>query len=133
MMDDQIRNQIRERFGRIARSPASERVFPVGPASAKNLGYDSVEIAALPSSVTESFSGVGNPLSLGELAAGQIVLDPVGCHVCWKSKVGRHQVLRELRGLRGSMGGRAMVSATLVSPRSHEEYESERRSSREAV
>lgn len=77
-MNDQIRNQIRERFGRIARSPASERVFPVGPVSAKNLGYDTDEIDALPSEVTESFSGVGNPLALGELAAGQTVLD-LGC------------------------------------------------------
>jgi hypothetical protein len=77
-MDEQIRNQIRERFGQIARSPASERVFPVGPSSAKNLGYDANEIDALPSEVTECFSGVGNPLALGHLAVGQTVLD-LGC------------------------------------------------------
>ena len=77
-MDDQIRNQIRERFGQIARSPASERVFPVGPSSAKKLGYDADELDALPSEVTESFSGVGNPLALGDLTAGQTVLD-LGC------------------------------------------------------
>jgi hypothetical protein len=38
--DAQVKEQIRERFARIARSPDSERVFPVGPASAKKLGYD---------------------------------------------------------------------------------------------
>jgi len=78
MTDTQIRNQIRERFAQIARSPETERVFPVGSASAKNLGYDADEIDTLPAEVTESFSGVGNPLALGELAAGQTVLD-LGC------------------------------------------------------
>ncbi len=47
MMEDQIRNQIRDRFARIARSPESERGFPVGPESAKRLGYDADEIDAL--------------------------------------------------------------------------------------
>jgi SAM-dependent methyltransferase len=78
MAEDPIRNQIRERFARIARSPESERVFPVGPESAKSLGYAADEIDSLPSEVTESFSGVGNPLSLGNLIVGQTVLD-LGC------------------------------------------------------
>jgi arsenite methyltransferase len=78
MTDTQIRNQIRERFAQIAGSPGTERVFPVGPTSAKNLGYDADEIDALPAEVTESFSGVGNPLALGDVAAGQTVLD-LGC------------------------------------------------------
>ena len=78
MTDAQVRNQIQERFAQIAQSPGSERVFPVGPTSAKNLGYDADEIDALPAEVAESFSGVGNPLGLGKLAAGQTVLD-LGC------------------------------------------------------
>ena len=47
----------------------------MGPESAKSLGYDSEEIDGLPASVTESFCGVGNPLGLGQLRAGQTVLD----------------------------------------------------------
>lgn len=78
MTDARIRIQIQERFAQIARSPRTERVFPVGPTSAKNLGYDAGEIDALPARVTESFSGVGNPLALGDLAPGQTVLD-LGC------------------------------------------------------
>ncbi len=66
---------VRERFAKVARSPDQESKFPVGPESAKKLGYDEGEIDDLPASVTESFCGVGNPLSLGEPAAGQIVLD----------------------------------------------------------
>lgn len=71
----ELQAAVRERFAKIARSPADERKFPVGPASAKQLGYNPAEIDALPSSATESFCGVGNPLSLGEIAAGQTVLD----------------------------------------------------------
>ena len=48
----------------------------VGPESAKRLGYDAAEMDALPVSVTESFSGVGNPLAPGELRRGDVVLDP---------------------------------------------------------
>jgi arsenite methyltransferase len=72
---EDIHAAVKERFAAIARSPEHEQKFPVGPASAKKLGYDPQVIDALPSSVTESFCGVGNPLSLGELHPGQTVLD----------------------------------------------------------
>jgi arsenite methyltransferase len=73
---DEIRAAFEQRFARVARSPDQEQKFPVGPASAKKLGYDPEEIDALPPSVTESFCGVGNPLRLGEALPGQTVLDP---------------------------------------------------------
>jgi len=72
---DQIKADIKQRFARLAVSPQKEKKFPVGPDSAKRLGYGAAEIDALPTSVTESFAGVGNPLALGELRAGQTVLD----------------------------------------------------------
>ncbi len=72
---DAIRAAVEQRFAQVARSPALEKKFPVGPASARKLGYDLHEIEALPASVTESFCGVGNPLGLGEVSAGQTVLD----------------------------------------------------------
>ena len=62
----------------MARDPAGERKFPVGPDSAKRLGYDAAEINALPPRATESFAGVGNPLALGALWPGEVVLD-LGC------------------------------------------------------
>ena len=70
-----IRASVRGRFATIASTPEQEEKFPVGPESAKNLGYDSEEIDHLPASVTESFAGVGNPLCLGEIRPGEIVLD----------------------------------------------------------
>jgi arsenite methyltransferase len=67
-----------DRFGRIATTPNQEQKFPLGPESAKKLGYVPAEVDLLPSAVTESFCGVGNPFSLGEPEPGQIVLD-LGC------------------------------------------------------
>lgn len=75
---DQIKNEIKQRFVRVALSPEQEQKFPTGPASAKRLGYDASEIDGLPLRVTESFAGVGNPLGLGELRPGEVVLD-LGC------------------------------------------------------
>lgn len=75
---NEIRDKIRQRFVKVARSPHENQPFAIGPDSAKTLGYDPAEIDALPACVTESFAGVGNPLALGELRVGQTVLD-FGC------------------------------------------------------
>jgi SAM-dependent methyltransferase len=72
---EEIHATVERRFAQVARSPDKEQKFPVGPASAKKLGYDPQEIDALPTSVTESFCGVGNPLGLGAVLPGQTVLD----------------------------------------------------------
>lgn len=72
---NELQGAVKARFAAVARSPDQERKFPVGPDSARKLGYDPKEIDALPPSVTESFCGVGNPLGLGELRAGQTVLE----------------------------------------------------------
>jgi SAM-dependent methyltransferase len=74
-MKDCLRAVVKARFAAIAASPSQEKKFPVGLASSKELGYDPKEIDALPASVAESFCGVGNPFGLGEVLAGQTVLD----------------------------------------------------------
>ncbi len=73
--DKEIKAQVQARFRRISVEPSSEKRVPIGPESAKNLGYDPQEIDALPPSVTESFAGVGYPLGLGTIHAGERVLD----------------------------------------------------------
>lgn len=72
---DEIRAAVLDRFSETALTPEHVKKFPLGPESAKKLGYDADEIDRLPPPVTESFCGVGNPLRLGELQAGQTVLD----------------------------------------------------------
>ena len=73
--NDDLRAAVVERFAAVAAGPGREETFPVGPASAKTLGYDPQEIDALPPTATESFCGVGNPLDLGDVRPGQTVLD----------------------------------------------------------
>ena len=70
-----IRASVCGRFATIAATPEREKKFPIGPESAKNLGYDPEAIDRLPRSVTESFAGVGNPLCLGDIRPGETVLD----------------------------------------------------------
>jgi arsenite methyltransferase len=75
---EDLRSAIIDRFGAIATAPERERRFPVGPDSAKRLGYDAAEVDALPHSLTASFCGVGNPFAMGEPGPGRTVLD-LGC------------------------------------------------------
>jgi ubiquinone/menaquinone biosynthesis C-methylase UbiE len=42
------------------------------------LGYDREELNALPTLATERFAGVGNPLAIGPIRSGEVVLD----HAC---------------------------------------------------
>lgn len=89
-MDD-LRAAVKERFATVAAEPGREKKFPVGPASAKKLGYDPQEIDALPHPVTEAFCGVGNPLGLGEVVTGQTVLD-LGCGAGLDCLLAAHRV-----------------------------------------
>lgn len=88
---EEIRRSIKERYATLARSPGVEQEFPVGPESAKSLGYSVNEIDGLPDSATESFAGVGNPFSLGEIGLGQTVLD-LGCGAGMDSILAARQV-----------------------------------------
>jgi SAM-dependent methyltransferase len=73
-----LRASVIDRFAKIALAPDQETTFPVGPESAKKLGYYPADVDALPSAVTESFSGVGNPFLMGDPQPRQTVLD-LGC------------------------------------------------------
>jgi arsenite methyltransferase len=73
-----IKAAVEARFAALACNPAEEKQFPVGPDSAKRLGYAAHDIDALPVTATESFAGVGNPFARGALRPDQVVLD-LGC------------------------------------------------------
>jgi protein-L-isoaspartate O-methyltransferase len=52
--------------------------YPTGKEGAESLGYDADTIGSARSRLLESFCGVGNPFSLGEISPGEAVLD-FGC------------------------------------------------------
>jgi len=74
-----LRSEISDIYGRVAKQPDGEFHFHRGAAYAvKFLGYDADELAALPPDCTASFAGIGNPLAIGPIHAGEAVLD-IGC------------------------------------------------------
>jgi SAM-dependent methyltransferase len=71
-----LRDEIRHTYGRVASEPDAEFHFHRGPVYASDyLGYELRELEQLPDQSTASFAGVGNPLAIGELRAGDTVLD----------------------------------------------------------
>jgi len=74
-----LRSEISGIYERVASEPDGEFHFHRGPAYAGGfLGYSVDELAALPSDCTASFAGVGNPPAIGEIRAGETILD-IGC------------------------------------------------------
>jgi SAM-dependent methyltransferase len=106
---------VKDRFAALARDPAQERRFPVGPDSAKRLGYSAQVIESLPPAATESFAGVGNPFALGELLSGQTVLD-LGCGAGMDSLLAAQRV-----GPAGKVIGVDMVEEMLAKARRNAE------------
>lgn len=74
-----LRSEVQTMYARVASAPDGAFHFHRGPqyASAR-LGYDAVQLAALPEDVTASFAGVGNPHAIQGINEGEVVLD-VGC------------------------------------------------------
>jgi ubiquinone/menaquinone biosynthesis C-methylase UbiE len=76
---DSLRARVRATYQRVAQAPHDDFHFHRGPEYAvRYLGYDPHELAALPGIATQRFAGVGNPLRIGEIQPGQVVLD----HAC---------------------------------------------------
>jgi SAM-dependent methyltransferase len=74
-----LRSEISSIYGRVATAPDGEFHFHRGAAyAAELLGYDAEELAALPPDSTASFAGIGNPLAIGPIHAGETILD-IGC------------------------------------------------------
>src|SRR5262245_3249163 len=74
-----LRAEVQTMYSRVATSPDGEFHFHRGPHFAATvLGYDAAELAALPTEVTASFAGIGNPHAIGPIPAGATVID-IGC------------------------------------------------------
>lgn len=74
-----LRAEVMNIYGRVANNPDGEFHFHRGPKyAAQFLGYDLSELETLPSDVTASFAGIGNPHRIEPINPGETVLD-IGC------------------------------------------------------
>lgn len=88
---DYLRQQIQAKYTDVALDPERGFHFHTGRPLAAMLGYERSEVDALPVSAVESFAGTGNPFSLGNLQAGETVLD-IGCGAGFDSLLAARQV-----------------------------------------
>src|SRR5829696_5544579 len=73
-----LREAIKEEYSEVAANPQKGFHFHTGRLLAQMLEYAEEWLEGIPESSIESFAGTGNPFSLGELRAGERVVD-VGC------------------------------------------------------
>jgi SAM-dependent methyltransferase len=70
-----LRDAIQHEYEEVAACPTKGFHFHVGRSLAERLGYPTERVDALPDRAVESFAGVGNPFALGDLHAGEVVVD----------------------------------------------------------
>jgi SAM-dependent methyltransferase len=74
-----LRSEVSKVYSRVAADPDGDFHFHRGPVyAAEFLGYDPVELAALPPECTASFAGIANPHAIAPVVEGETVLD-LGC------------------------------------------------------
>jgi SAM-dependent methyltransferase len=73
-----LRSEIQRTYAAVSNDPDRVFMFPTGRAWAEDLAYPAELLARVSDTSCESFAGVANPFSLGELRAGEDVLD-IGC------------------------------------------------------
>jgi arsenite methyltransferase len=71
----QLRDQVRDKYRKVATDPGGAFHFHTGRRAAAHLGYDTEVVDALPDAAVESFAGVGNPFVLRRLGPGERVVD----------------------------------------------------------
>lgn len=75
---DVLRSAIQKEYAEVAADPQKGFHFHTGRCLADRLGYPADRVDALPDAAVESFAGVGNPFSWGDLQPGEAVVD-LGC------------------------------------------------------
>lgn len=78
MSADEIHNAVAARYDQVASTPEGQFGFPVGKEFAIKLGYSADVLAKMPDTISESFTGAGNPHGFAQLCPGDTLLD-MGC------------------------------------------------------
>jgi arsenite methyltransferase len=73
-----LREEIRKTYTEVSTEQEQEFIFPTGRAWAQELGYPEPALSRVPDASVESFAGVANHWTLGQIEPGQVVLD-LGC------------------------------------------------------
>ena len=72
---EELRVEIQKEYTNVALDPTKGYHFHTGRKLANILGYDETLYADLPESNIASFAGTGNPFSVGDIHAGETVVD----------------------------------------------------------
>ena len=72
---ERLRAEIKLKYSDVANEPVKGFHFHVGRPLARMLDYPMAVVDALPDAVVESFAGVNNPFSMGDLGPDEHVLD----------------------------------------------------------
>ena len=67
-----VRSEVQAKYAQVAEDPTKGFHFHTGRPLAEILGYPGEVMDALPPQCVESFAGVGNPFSLGEIRPGAV-------------------------------------------------------------
>ncbi len=78
MTPEQIKQAVKEKYSEVASNPQADFNFPVGRKFAESVGYCVELLDKLPASMSESFTGAGNPQPYIDIKAGETILD-LGC------------------------------------------------------
>ena len=107
--------EVQLKYAEVAAEPTKGFHFHTGRPLAERLEYPAEILDTLPSECVESFAGVGNPFSLGEIRPGETVVD-VGSGAGLDSLVAGQKV-----GATGSVIGVDMTEEMLLKARSNAE------------
>ncbi len=71
----ELRSAIQDEYAEVAACPTKGFHFHTGRYLADRLGYPPEQLEGLPDTAVESFAGVGNPFTWGDLNPGETVVD----------------------------------------------------------
>jgi 2-polyprenyl-3-methyl-5-hydroxy-6-metoxy-1,4-benzoquinol methylase len=89
-----IQSAIRKKYAEVSATAANKFNYPTGREGVALQGYDPMILVNMPEALIESFCGVGNPFTLGQIKQEETVLD-IGCGAGFDMIVASHMVAQK--------------------------------------